>query len=132
MTVDTAAKLLITIQQRLQVFTHEKNKCLSLSYPLSPPQARIKAINTFFGKNGFHSVDLSVYSPHAQPQAPYGSHVYMQQVYSPQQQYPVYPVVSPSWSPSLMPYFETPLVRMCLSHCVLQKLSSLFIFSGSV
>ncbi|XP_044033725.1 la-related protein 4 isoform X2 [Siniperca chuatsi] len=74
-----------------------------------PIMARIKAINTFFGKNGFHSVDSSVYSQHAQPQAQYGSPVYMQQVYSPQQQYPVYPVVSPSWNPSIMPYFETPL-----------------------
>lgn len=74
-----------------------------------PIMARIKAINTFFGKNGFRSVDSSVYSQHAQPQAQYGSPVYMQQVYSPQQQYPVYPVVSPSWNPSVMPYFETPL-----------------------
>ncbi|KAM8757741.1 la-related protein 4 isoform 1-T1 [Acanthopagrus schlegelii] len=74
-----------------------------------PIMARIKAINTFFGKNGFHSVDSSVYSHQAQPQAQYGSAVYMQQVYSPQQQYPVYPVVSPSWNPSVVPYFETPL-----------------------
>lgn len=51
-----------------------------------------------------------MYTQHVQPQAQYGSPVYMQQVYSPQQQYPVYPVVSPSWSPSIMPYFETPLV----------------------
>ncbi|XP_040890018.1 la-related protein 4 isoform X2 [Toxotes jaculatrix] len=74
-----------------------------------PIMARIKAINTFFGKNGFRSVDSSVYSQHSQPQAQYGSSVYMQQMYSPQQQYPVYPVVSPSWNPSVMPYFETPL-----------------------
>lgn len=74
-----------------------------------PIMARIKAINTFFGKNGFHSVDSSVYSQHAQPHAQYGSPVYMQQVYSPQQQYPVYPLVSPSWNTPVMPYFETPL-----------------------
>lgn len=74
-----------------------------------PIMARIKAINTFFGKNGFRSVDSSAYSQHAQPQAQYGSPVYMPQVYSPQQQYPVYPVVSPSWNSSIMPYFETPL-----------------------
>nr|XP_046239905.1 la-related protein 4 [Scatophagus argus] len=74
-----------------------------------PIMARIKAINTFFGKNGFRSVDSSVYSQHVRPQAQYGSPVYMQQVYSPQQQYPVYPVVSPSWNPSVVPYFETPL-----------------------
>ncbi|XP_028302340.1 la-related protein 4 isoform X2 [Gouania willdenowi] len=81
-----------------------------------PVMARIKAINTFFGKNGLRSVDSSVYSQHAQPHSQYGSPVYMQevygpqqQVYGPQQQYPVYPVVSPSWNPSVMPYFETPL-----------------------
>uniref|UniRef100_A0A672JN70 La ribonucleoprotein 4Ab n=1 Tax=Salarias fasciatus TaxID=181472 RepID=A0A672JN70_SALFA len=74
-----------------------------------PIMARIKAINTFFGKNGFRSVDSGVYSQHSQPQSQYGSPVYMQQVYSPQQQYPVYPVVSPTWNPSVVPYFETPL-----------------------
>ncbi|XP_059185799.1 la-related protein 4 isoform X2 [Centropristis striata] len=74
-----------------------------------PIMARIKAINTFFGKNGFRSVDSSVYTQHAQPQAQFGSPVYMQQPYSPPQQYPVYPVVTPSWNPSVMPYFETPL-----------------------
>ncbi|XP_058488359.1 la-related protein 4 isoform X1 [Solea solea] len=74
-----------------------------------PIMARIKAINAFFGKNGFRSVDSSVYSQPAQPQAQYGSPVYVQQMYSPQQQYPVYPVVSPSWNPSVVPYFETPL-----------------------
>ncbi|KAK5872313.1 hypothetical protein PBY51_013027 [Eleginops maclovinus] len=74
-----------------------------------PIMARIKAINTFFGKNAFRNVDSSVYSQHAQPQAQYGSPVYMPQPYSAQQQYPVYPVVSPTWNPSVMPYFETPL-----------------------
>uniref|UniRef100_A0A3P8TD28 La ribonucleoprotein 4Ab n=1 Tax=Amphiprion percula TaxID=161767 RepID=A0A3P8TD28_AMPPE len=74
-----------------------------------PIMARIKAINTFFGKNGFRSMDSIVFSQHTQPQTQYGSPVYMPQVYSPQQQYPVYPVVSPSWNPSVMPYFETPL-----------------------
>uniref|UniRef100_A0A3Q3XN74 HTH La-type RNA-binding domain-containing protein n=1 Tax=Mola mola TaxID=94237 RepID=A0A3Q3XN74_MOLML len=74
-----------------------------------PIMARIKAINTFFGKNGYHGVDSSVYHQHTQPQAQYGTPVYVQQVYSPQQQYPVYPVVSPTWNQSVMPYFETPL-----------------------
>lgn len=74
-----------------------------------PIMARIKAINTFFGKNSFRSVDSSVYTQHAQPQAQYSSPVYMQQAYSPQQQYPVYPVVSSSWNPAVVPYFETPL-----------------------
>ncbi|XP_068449554.1 la-related protein 4 [Clinocottus analis] len=74
-----------------------------------PIMARIKAINTFFGKNSFRSVDSTVYTQHAQPQAQYSSPVYMQQAYSNQQQYPVYPVVSPSWNPAVIPYFETPL-----------------------
>ncbi|XP_068598085.1 LOW QUALITY PROTEIN: la-related protein 4-like [Brachionichthys hirsutus] len=75
-----------------------------------PVMARIKAINTFFGKNGsFGSVDTSVYRQHAQPPAQYGSPVYVQQVYSPPQQYPVYPLVSPSWNSSVMSFFETPV-----------------------
>lgn len=73
-----------------------------------PIMARIKAINAFFGKNSFRTMDSSVYSQ-PPPQTQYGSPVYMQQVYTPQQQYPVYPVVSPSWDPAVMPYFETPL-----------------------
>ncbi|XP_047439387.1 la-related protein 4 isoform X2 [Mugil cephalus] len=77
-----------------------------------PIMARIKAINTFFGKNSFRSMDSSVYSSQpaqSQSQSQYGSPVYMQQMFNPQQQYPVYPVVSPSWNTSVMPYFETPL-----------------------
>lgn len=103
---------------------------LILSFSL---QARIKAINTFFGKNGFCSVqDSGVYSQHAPLQAPYDSSapVYMQSMYSPQQQYPVYPIVSPSWNPqpSNMPYFETPLVRTLIyySECPLKLLCYLF------
>lgn len=57
-------------------------------------------------------MDSSVYGQHSQ-QA-FGSPVYMQQVYSPQQQYPVYPLVTPSWNPSVAPYFETPLVSYLL------------------
>lgn len=98
--------------------TNTPNSLLSIFFP--PPQARIKAINTFFGKNGFRSVDSSVYSQHAQPQTQYGSPVYMQQMYSPQQQYPVYPVVSPTWNPSVIPYFETPLVSF--SHSLAYKI----------
>ncbi|XP_008318240.2 la-related protein 4 isoform X2 [Cynoglossus semilaevis] len=74
-----------------------------------PIMARIKAINTSFGKNGFRGVDSSVYSQPAQPQGQYGAPVYIQPMYSAQQQYPVYPVVSQSWNPPVVPYFETPL-----------------------
>ncbi|XP_037534818.1 la-related protein 4 isoform X2 [Nematolebias whitei] len=74
-----------------------------------PIMARIKAINTFFGKNGFCSVNSGVYQQPAQPQGQYTSPVYMQQVYNPQQQYPVYPVVSSTWNPTVVPHFETPL-----------------------
>lgn len=109
---------------------------LILSFSL---QARIKAINTFFGKNGFCSVqDSGVYSQHAPLQAPYDSSapVYMQSMYSPQQQYPVYPIVSPSWNPqpSSMPYFETPLVRtlMYYSECPLKLLRYLFYVFNAV
>ncbi|XP_076012659.1 la-related protein 4 [Genypterus blacodes] len=74
-----------------------------------PIMARIKAINTFFAKNGYHNVDFSVYNQHTQTQTDYASPVYMQQVYSPQQQYPVFPLVSPSWNPSHLPYFDPQL-----------------------
>ncbi|KAK6321302.1 hypothetical protein J4Q44_G00082780 [Coregonus suidteri] len=77
----------------------------------NPIMARIKAINTFFAKNGYRSVpDSSVYSQQGQSQSQYSSTpLYMQQVYSPQQQYPLYPLVPPTWNPSPAPYFETPL-----------------------
>ncbi|XP_020339115.1 la-related protein 4 isoform X3 [Oncorhynchus kisutch] len=74
-----------------------------------PIMARIKAINTFFAKNGYRSVpNSSVYSQQGQSQ--YNStHLYMQQVFSPQQQYPLYPLVPPTWNTSPAPYFQTPL-----------------------
>ncbi|KAM6980766.1 la-related protein 4 [Aplochiton taeniatus] len=76
-----------------------------------PIMARIKAINTFFAKNGYRTVDSSVYAQTAQPQpqSQYTSPLYMQQVYSPQQQYPLYPLVPPTWNQAPTPYFETPL-----------------------
>ncbi|XP_077385031.1 la-related protein 4 isoform X3 [Festucalex cinctus] len=74
-----------------------------------PIMARIKAINTFFSKPGFSSVDPSVYNQQAQPHIAYGSPLYMQQVYSAQQQYPVYPALAQSWNATTLPYFETPL-----------------------
>ncbi|XP_035239189.1 la-related protein 4 isoform X2 [Anguilla anguilla] len=72
-----------------------------------PIMARIKAINTFFAKNGYRSLDSGLYSQQSQSQ--YSSPLYMQQVYSPQQQYPLYGMVPPTWTPSPTPYFETPL-----------------------
>ncbi|XP_068454083.1 la ribonucleoprotein 4Aa isoform X2 [Clinocottus analis] len=73
-----------------------------------PIMARIKAINTFFAKNGYRSMDSSLYAPQSQSQSQYSSPLYMQHVY-PQQQYPVYGIVPPTWTPSPTPYFETPL-----------------------
>lgn len=69
-----------------------------------PIMARIKAINTFFAKNGF-GADSGVYSTQSQ----YSSPVYLQQVYQPPQQYPLYSLLPQSWTPSPTPYFETPL-----------------------
>ncbi|XP_013889639.1 la ribonucleoprotein 4Aa isoform X2 [Austrofundulus limnaeus] len=73
-----------------------------------PIMARIKAINTFFAKNGYRSMDSSMYSQQSQSQSQYSSPLYMQHVY-PQQQYPVYGIVPPTWTPTPTPYFETPL-----------------------
>uniref|UniRef100_H3DCC1 La ribonucleoprotein 4Aa n=1 Tax=Tetraodon nigroviridis TaxID=99883 RepID=H3DCC1_TETNG len=73
-----------------------------------PILARIKAINTFFAKNGYRSLDSSLYSQQSQSQSQYSSPLYMQHLY-PQQQYQVYGIVPPTWTPSPTPYFETPL-----------------------
>ncbi|XP_052455795.1 la-related protein 4 isoform X2 [Carassius gibelio] len=70
-----------------------------------PIMARIKAINTFFAKNGYRAVDSGVYSTPSQ----YSSPVYLQQVYQPPQQYPLYSLLPQTWTPSPTPYFETPL-----------------------
>ncbi|XP_066224821.1 la-related protein 4 isoform X3 [Saccopteryx leptura] len=74
-----------------------------------PIMARIKAINTFFAKNGYRLMDSSMYSQPIQTQAQYASPVFMQPLYSPHQQYSVYSIVPHSWSPNPAPYFETPL-----------------------
>lgn len=73
-----------------------------------PIMARIKAINTFFAKNGYRSMDSSMYAQQSQTQSQYNSPLYMQHVY-PQQQYPVYGIVPSTWTTSPTPYFETPL-----------------------
>ncbi|XP_054983920.1 la-related protein 4 isoform X1 [Sorex araneus] len=74
-----------------------------------PILARIKAINTFFAKNGYRLMDSSMYSQPIQTQAQYASPVFMQPVYNPHHQYSVYSIVPQSWSPNPAPYFETPL-----------------------
>ncbi|XP_006870112.1 PREDICTED: la-related protein 4 isoform X2 [Chrysochloris asiatica] len=74
-----------------------------------PIMARIKAINTFFAKNGYRLMDSSMFSQSIQTQAQYASPVFMQPVYNPHQQYSVYSLVPQSWSPNPAPYFETPL-----------------------
>uniref|UniRef100_F6S2X2 La ribonucleoprotein 4 n=2 Tax=Equus TaxID=9789 RepID=F6S2X2_HORSE len=74
-----------------------------------PIMARIKAINTFFAKNGYRLMDSSMYSQPIQTQAQYASPVFMQPVYNPHQQYSVYSIMPQSWSPNPAPYFETPL-----------------------
>ncbi|XP_068777377.1 la-related protein 4 isoform X2 [Struthio camelus] len=73
-----------------------------------PVMARIKAINTFFAKNGYRVVDSSVYAQPVQTQAQFASPLFMQPVYSPQQ-YSIYSIVPQTWSPNPAPYFETPL-----------------------
>ncbi|RLV86592.1 hypothetical protein DV515_00015887 [Chloebia gouldiae] len=73
-----------------------------------PVMARIKAINTFFAKNGYRVVDSSVYPQPVQTQAQFASPLFMQPVYSPQQ-YSIYSIVPQTWSPNPAPYFETPL-----------------------
>lgn len=88
---------------------------LILTLKPPPPQARIKAINTFFAKNSYGAVDSAVFTGSAQSR--YSSPLYLQQVFQPQQ-YPIYSLLPHSWNPS--PYFETPLVRKrlcCKRYC---------------
>ncbi|XP_062870991.1 la ribonucleoprotein 4Aa isoform X2 [Trichomycterus rosablanca] len=73
-----------------------------------PIMARIKAINTCFAKNGYRSLDCSVYPQQSHTQSQYNSPLFMQPIYSHQQQY-LYGIVPPTWTPSPTPYFETPL-----------------------
>ncbi|MBN3294305.1 LARP4 protein, partial [Polypterus senegalus] len=73
-----------------------------------PIMARIKAINTFFAKNGYRGLDSSVYPQQTQTQTQYTSPLFMQPVYSPQHQY-LYSMVPQPWPSSPAPYFETPL-----------------------
>lgn len=79
------------------------------SFQDKPIMARIKAINTFFAKNGYQAVDSNVYTQPVQTQAQFASPLFMQPVYSPHQQYSIYNIVPQTWSPSPAPYFETPL-----------------------
>lgn len=74
-----------------------------------PVLARIKAINTFFAKNGYRLMDSSMYSQPIHTQAQYASPIFMQPVYNPHHQYSIYSIVPQSWSPNPAPYFETPL-----------------------
>ncbi|XP_012509821.1 PREDICTED: la-related protein 4 isoform X1 [Propithecus coquereli] len=74
-----------------------------------PIMARIKAINTFFAKNGYRLMDSSMYSQPIHTQAQYASPVFMQRVCNPHQQNSFYRIVPQTWSPNPAPYFETPL-----------------------
>ncbi|XP_028929664.1 la-related protein 4 [Ornithorhynchus anatinus] len=74
-----------------------------------PIMARIKAINTFFAKNGYRVMDSSVYPQPVQTPAQFASPLFMQPVYSPHQQFSIYSLVPQAWSPNPAPYFETPL-----------------------
>ncbi|KAL0627963.1 La-related protein 4B [Plecturocebus cupreus] len=74
-----------------------------------PIKARIKAkaiaINTFLPKNGFRPLDVSLYA-----QQRYATSFYFPPVYSPQQQFPLYSLITPQTWSATHSYLDPPLV----------------------
>uniref|UniRef100_A0A2I3TSQ8 La ribonucleoprotein 4B n=2 Tax=Pan TaxID=9596 RepID=A0A2I3TSQ8_PANTR len=72
-------------------------------------QARIKAkaiaINTFLPKNGFRPLDVSLYA-----QQRYATSFYFPPMYSPQQQFPLYSLITPQTWSATHSYLDPPLV----------------------
>nr|XP_034365771.1 la-related protein 4B isoform X3 [Arvicanthis niloticus] len=74
-----------------------------------PIKARIKAkaiaINTFLPKNGFRPLDMNLYT-----QQRYATSFYLPPVYSPQQQFPLYSLITPQTWSTTHSYLDPPLV----------------------
>ncbi|XP_073912864.1 la-related protein 4B isoform X5 [Castor canadensis] len=74
-----------------------------------PIKARIKAkaiaINTFLPKNGFRPLDMNLYT-----QQRYTASFYLPPVYSPQQQFPLYSLITPQTWSATHSYLDPPLV----------------------
>ncbi|XP_028625710.1 la-related protein 4B isoform X3 [Grammomys surdaster] len=74
-----------------------------------PIKARIKAkaiaINTFLPKNGFRPLDMNLYT-----QQRYATSFYLPPVYSPQQQFPLYSLITPQTWSATHSYLDPPLV----------------------
>lgn len=74
-----------------------------------PIKARIKAkaiaINTFLPKNGFRPLDMNLYT-----QQRYATSFYSPPVYSPQQQFPLYSLITPQTWSTTHSYLDPPLV----------------------
>uniref|UniRef100_A0A2K6PTG0 La ribonucleoprotein 4B n=1 Tax=Rhinopithecus roxellana TaxID=61622 RepID=A0A2K6PTG0_RHIRO len=72
-------------------------------------QARIKAkaiaINTFLPKNGFRPLDVNLYA-----QQRYATSFYFPPMYSPQQQFPLYSLITPQTWSATHSYLDPPLV----------------------
>uniref|UniRef100_A0A8C6I0A9 HTH La-type RNA-binding domain-containing protein n=1 Tax=Mus spicilegus TaxID=10103 RepID=A0A8C6I0A9_MUSSI len=74
-----------------------------------PIKARIKAkaiaINTFLPKNGFRALDMNLYT-----QQRWATSFYLPPVYSPQQQFPLYSLITPQTWATTHSYLDPPLV----------------------
>ncbi|XP_048223399.1 la-related protein 4B isoform X2 [Perognathus longimembris pacificus] len=74
-----------------------------------PIKARIKAkaiaINTFLPKNGFRPLDMSLHTHQR-----YTASFYLPPVYSPQQQFPLYSLITPQTWSATQSYLDPPLV----------------------
>lgn len=92
-------------------------KCSNRHILYMSTQARIKAkaiaINTFLPKNGFRPLDMSLYTQHR-----YTASFYLPPVYSPQQHFPLYSLVTPQTWSATHSYLDPPLVSPVLSYVI--------------
>uniref|UniRef100_A0A2K5QE43 La ribonucleoprotein 4B n=1 Tax=Cebus imitator TaxID=2715852 RepID=A0A2K5QE43_CEBIM len=85
--------------QQVSSFYRHRMKCIARI------KAKAIAINTFLPKNGFRPLDVSLYA-----QQRYATSFYFPPMYSPQQQFPLYSLITPQTWSATHSYLDPPLV----------------------